>query len=254
MTLPGKDIQYVLDHQVGVITLNRPESRNAITTEMWKALPAVIDNLQEFGARVLIITGSGDAFASGADLNELSKLETHEHAAEFWTAIEECLTRVEHSVLPTIAMINGACIGGGCLLATACDLRYAASSANFAIPVARLGIILDDQSIGRLVTLVGAAVAKEMIFTGRSLTAEEAERRGLVNQVFPDENLATEVQKIGAAIVLNETVALFEAKRAVQRFRAKKAATAKHRKLIIDSYLSTELRNRVGRILKELQD
>jgi enoyl-CoA hydratase len=254
MTLPGKDIQYVLDHHVGVITLNRPEKRNAITTEMWKALPAVMDDLQELGARVLIITGSGDAFAAGADLIEISKLDTHEHAAKFWSAMEECLTRVEQSVLPTIAMINGACIGGGCLLATACDLRYAASSASFAIPVARLGIILDDHSIDRLVSLVGGAAAKEMIFTARSFTADEAERRGLVNQVFTDENLAVAVQKIGASIVLNETVALFQAKRAVQRYSVKKCSTAKHRKLVIDSYLGTELRRRVGMVLQDLQD
>jgi enoyl-CoA hydratase len=253
MIMKNKHIQYVVDDQVGVVTLNRPESRNAITTEMWIALPAVLKTLQSDGARVIVITGSGEAFAAGADLDELNQLQTYEQAAAFWLAIETCLNSIWQFNLPVIAMINGACVGGGCLLATACDLRYAASSASFAIPVARLGIILDDDSIMRLTGIVGDAFARELLFTGMTVNSVEAARRGLINAVYDDLLLEPEVMRTAHAVVRNESSAVAETKRAFGRIRLNLKPDDKQRDLIINSYLSSELRERVGAVLQALR-
>ena len=253
MIMNNKHIQYVVDDQVGVVTLNRPESRNAITTEMWIALPPVLKTLQNAGARVIVITGSGEAFASGADLDELNQLQTYEQAAEFWQAIEQCLNSIWQFDLPVIAMINGACVGGGCLLATACDLRYAASSASFAVPVARLGIILDDDSIMRLFGIAGDAFARELLFTGMTVSSVEASRRGLINAVYDDLLLEPEVLRTAHAIARNESCAVVETKRAFARIRRNQKPDEKQRDLIIKSYLSSELRERVGAVLQALR-
>ncbi len=253
MTIPSKHLRFAVDQQVGVVTLNRPEARNAITTEMWKALPTVLDTLENSGARVVVITGNGDAFAAGADLVELNDLSNHEEAAAFWTAIEECLNYIWQCDLPVIAMINGACIGGGCLLATSCDLRYAATTATFAIPVARLGIILDDNSLRRLRVIVGEAFAKEMLFTGRTLGAIEAVQRGLVSAAYDASLLEHEVMRTAQSIVHNDSAAVADVKRALHRIRFSQPADDNRRQTIIDSYLSSELRKRVGGVLNALQ-
>ena len=159
-------IRYELKELVGLVFIDRPEFRNALSTAMWRALPVVLDSLKTSGARAIVLGGAGGAFASGADLTELKELRTSEQANEFWSAIEDCLNFVSNFSLPVVAMIDGACVGGGCLLASACDLRYASERATFAVPVARLGIILDDASIARLVSILGDSFTRQMLFYG----------------------------------------------------------------------------------------
>lgn len=253
--MQDKQIQYAVDQLTGVVTLNRPDSRNAITTQMWKSLPRVLETLQNSGARVIVVTGSGDAFASGADLTELNQLHDYEQAKEFWTAIENCLNYIWHFELPVIAMVNGACVGGGCLLATACDLRYASRSAVFGMPVARLGIVLDDESIARLVAIVGDSYARHMLFTGTTIDSREAERCGLINKVFENGQLQSEVMRLAASIISNEAASVTEAKRSLSRIRHNiHKSSKKQRDLIIESYLSPELRLRVEKVLRHLQE
>jgi len=246
-------IQYAIEQLTGVVTLNRPETKNAITTEMWKALPAVLQALKNSGARVIVLTGTGKVFASGADLSELSALQGSEEAKEFWTAIEECLKKIWRFDLPVIAMINGACVGGGCLLATACDLRYAARCATFSIPVARLGIVLDDESIKRLVSIVGDSFARQLLFSAMSVDSDEAERCGLVNKTFADCQLKGEVMRIADSISSNDGSSVSAAKRSLTRIREAVSINADDETAaIIESYLNPQLRARVKGVLRNL--
>jgi enoyl-CoA hydratase/carnithine racemase len=212
-------IQYCLSDSIGTVTLSRPEAKNAITRAMWKALPSVLANLQESGARVIILTGGGNVFSAGADLVELSQLNSYEEAESFWLAIRDCLRALEQFDLPLIAMINGACMGGGCLLANACDLRYASRSAKFAIPTARLGIILDDDSIMRLASIVGESYARQILLTGLTISSKEANHTGLVNGLFEDAQLNEEVMRIANLISSNNVASLSEVKKSFSRLQ-----------------------------------
>ncbi len=184
-----------LSGSAGYLIINRSESQNAMTKAMWDAIVPSLEELKNWGARVIVIKGSGSAFCAGADLNELSQIEGEEAASEQWNSIKYALDELKAFALPTVAMINGACMGGGCLLAMACDLRYAAKPARFSIPIARLGIVLDDSNILRLISLVGPAVASEMLYTGVSISSAEAEMVGLINRALRPGRLATVHQR-----------------------------------------------------------
>jgi enoyl-CoA hydratase/carnithine racemase len=249
-----------LEENIGVITLNRPESHNAITTEMWQKLPGVLDRLKGRGARVIVLTGQGDSFASGADLHELQKLHDFDSAMEFWLAIEDCLNAVWRFELPVLAMIQGPCFGGGCLLASACDLRYASKGATFGIPVARLGIILDDASIARLVALVGSAFAKQMLYTASTIHSDEALRRGLIDDLFDSGSLRAQVLRIAQSIAQNEAVSLGEAKKAIGRaqFGALHSSDSAIlgrdlRQQIVERYMSPAFHKRVEQAISSLE-
>jgi enoyl-CoA hydratase/carnithine racemase len=247
-------IRYELKEFVGLVFIDRPEFRNALSTEMWRALPVVLDTLRNSGARAIVLGGAGGAFASGADLTELKELHTSDQANRFWSAIEDCLNYISDFSLPVVAMIDGACVGGGCLLASACDLRYASERATFAVPVARLGIILDDASIARLVSIVGDSFTRQMLFTGWTVSAAEAIEHQLIDGLFESENLLAKVLNVTASIVKNDPTAVSQIKLSMQRLRQTGCVNnPEQRQLIIDSYLSPELRKRVGGVLNQLQ-
>jgi enoyl-CoA hydratase len=169
---------------VAIVTIDRQEALNALDVT---TLTELRDRLRELanddGARVLILTGAGEkAFVAGADIKYMSRLEVDQ--AKQWGALGHEVGRLlETMPKPTIAAINGFALGGGCELAIACDIRYAASSAKLGQPEVNLGIIPGWGGTQRLARLCGLGVAKELIFTGRSVAAEEALRIGLVNGV-----------------------------------------------------------------------
>jgi enoyl-CoA hydratase/carnithine racemase/uncharacterized membrane protein (UPF0127 family) len=242
-----------IDDSIAIVTLNRPEAKNAISTDMWRALPTVLVQQQKAGARAVIITGSGDAFAAGADLEELSEIKTREHAREFWVAIEHCLSEVDCFGLPTIAMINGACVGGGCLLAMSCDLRFAAERATFGVPVAKLGIVIDDNCVQRLISLVGDATARWLLFSGMQIDGAEAQRLGLVNKVFADDQLFSGVRQIASQIVHNDQHSLLELKASLTRIRQGNQKTrVQQRRSIVESYLRSDLQDRIAEVKKRI--
>lgn len=146
--MPDAD-ELLLDVQdsVGRLILNRPNVHNAISRQMWEAMPAKLEALKQRGAKVVVVSGQGNSFAAGADFKELAQIKDYSHARENWYAIANCLNAVAQFSLPTIASIHGNCMGGGLLLALACDLRFASESASFALPVAKLGIVLDDENL-----------------------------------------------------------------------------------------------------------
>jgi enoyl-CoA hydratase len=203
----------LLEHRdrVAVITLNAPERRNAIDHEMVRSLHANLDALQDDDQLVaVVLTGSGEkAFAAGADIAQLEQRT----AKDALTAINSTLfKRIEDFPVPIIAAIRGWCLGGGCELAMACDLRVAGRSARLGQPEVSLGIIPAAGGTYRLPRLVGLGRARELIYTGRILDAEEAERIGLVNRVVADENVLDEALKLASEIAHNGPTAVRLAK------------------------------------------
>ena len=187
------------------ILFNRPEVMNAITSRMWEELPQVVKDLAARpSVHVLIFRGvGGEAFAAGADISELSAFADLKKAKVYYRLLEEALEAIASCPLPTIAMIDGYALGGGFEVALACDIRVASTRSRLGIPAAKLGAAVDLQSLVRLMSLVGPAHAKELLFTGRPVEAKRAFEIGLLNHVVPPKALERVVLEITEAIARN---------------------------------------------------
>ena len=247
------------DGAIALITLNRPARHNALTFSMWQQVAA---SVREFGARretrVILIRGAGErAFASGADLHEMaSHRETPEGAAAYHSAVEDAFAALATVEQPVIAMIHGYCIGGGCELAVACDLRIADEHARFGIPAAKLGIVLGIDELRRLANLVGVAGAKEILFTGRQFDATEALRMGLINRVVPAEDLYSSVLEEARQIIANVPTAVGAAKTlldAIGREMAPDEIDALQREFVERAGTSGESQERIGAFVNRRQ-
>jgi enoyl-CoA hydratase len=185
---------------VGLVTLSRPEVRNAIDQQMIDELGALLDEVEAAGdVRALVLTGAGDqAFAAGADIAELLERGAEDALRRINAAL---FRRIEEQPVPVVAAINGYALGGGCELAMACDVRVAADTAKLGQPEVGLGIVPGAGALQRLPRLVGLGKAKELILTGAVVDAHEAERIGLVNRVVPAAELP------GAALELAGRIA-----------------------------------------------
>ena len=182
-----------VDGAVATLLLDRPDKRNAINLEMWAALPGLVTTVESDPAvRALVITSATPGlFSAGADIAEFPALRSSVEAGRHYSAtIRAGQVAVAGSVLPVIAAISGPCLGGGCGLALACDLRIADASARLGSPAARLGVIYSLPSTKRLMDVVGAPWAKQLLLTGDPVDAATALRIGLVNEVTPPEELA----------------------------------------------------------------
>ncbi len=199
------------------IIFNRPHVRNAISSRMWADLPKVIRRLQgRKTVRAIVLNGAGGkAFASGADISELPRFTDPRTARAFETLVVRALDSLVRCRLPVIAMIQGYAMGGGCHIAAACDLRIAGESAQLGIPAAKLGAAVNPGVAARLVSLVGPAVAKEILFSGQPLDARRALQVGLVNHVVPDAELARFTLSLVRQISGNAPLTIRNAKQAV---------------------------------------
>jgi enoyl-CoA hydratase/carnithine racemase len=208
------------DGAVGRITFNSPERRNAISYEMWQGIPVILD---DFGAdgdiRVVVLSGAGGkAFSAGADVSQFeSKRSSKDATTEYNDAVLAATDRLKQFDKPTIACIEGYCLGGGLGVALACDLRIAGDDARFAIPAARLGLGYRYNSIRTLVDLVGPAFAREILLVARQFTADEALAMGLVNRVLPRSQLIDYVQDYARRIAENAPLTLHAVKKIVDQ-------------------------------------
>src|ERR1051325_5212270 len=172
---------------IATLIINRPESRNAVNAEVWRALADEAKALtQDQEVRVLVIRGAGDkAFIAGADVAEFPSIRANAAlTAEYDRLANAALQALIEAPQPVIAMINGVCFGGGVLLALTCDLRFACQAARFAIPAGRLGLAYPfEMGVKRLVKTVGPAHAADILFSGRLLDSQEAWQMGLLNRV-----------------------------------------------------------------------
>jgi len=199
------------------IIFNRPHVRNAISSRMWADLPKAMRRLQRRkNIRAIVLSGAGSkAFASGADISELPRFTDPKTARAFETLVVRALDSLVRCPIPVIAMIQGYAMGGGCHIAAACDLRVAGESAQLGIPAAKLGAAVNPGAAARLVSLVGPAVAKEILFSGQPLDAQRALQVGLVNHVVPDAELAGFTLSLVRQISANAPLTIRNAKQAV---------------------------------------
>lgn len=211
----GGQIRAERDGAIGFLIFDHPERRNAISVEMWEAIPQAVEQLAaDPQVRLIVLRGAGEeAFVSGADISEFETRRTGERAREYDELNARAYAAIAGAALPVLAMIHGFCVGGGVGIALQADLRYAAADARFAVPAARLGLGYSAGGVESLVRLVGPAATKELLFTARRFSADEALRMGLVNGVWPVQELEGAVRQTAQRIAANAPLTLRSVKK-----------------------------------------
>jgi len=242
-------IETIADHltleqadRVAVITVNRPEARNAMTFAMYEGLHDLCERLDaDASVRAIILRGSGDkAFVSGTDIRQFQAFKTKEDALGYEARITRVLSRIHAMTKPTIAMIQGDAVGGGMFMSLACDLRLTAEHARFGAPVARtLGNFAAPFSLGLLAATVGPIRAREIVLTARLVDAVEAKAIGLVDQVHPAAELPARVKELAGRIAELAPLTLAATKEAVRRMLAANSPGSLE-DLLLSCYLSDD--------------
>jgi enoyl-CoA hydratase/carnithine racemase len=199
------------DDGIGLVTFNQPEKRNAMSLEMWQGLGEILDEFREDNSvRVVILTGAGNkAFVSGADISQFEKRRANADAQEEYARLTSGgRARLANFPKPSIAAIQGFCLGGGLAIAMHTDLRIASANSQFGIPAARLGIAYAFDGLRTLVQLVGPAHARMILYTGSRIGAEEAARIGLINKIVPEESLTDAVLELARTIAGNAPLSI----------------------------------------------
>jgi enoyl-CoA hydratase len=199
------------------VVVNRPEQRNAFLRAMWMDLSDIFRELEgDHEIRVVLITGAGDkSFVSGADISEMTGNFSRLVNSETVNSVASAMRAIENIEKVVIAMINGYAIGGGCEIAMSCDLRVASNRAQLGIPSAKIGICLSFENIKRLVDLIGPAKAKDMLFTGRLISSQEALSIGLVDYVVPHQDLESFTVDLADTIAQNAPLSVLGAKKTI---------------------------------------
>jgi len=201
---------------IATITLNRPERRNALNTTMLEALHQRFDELErDARVRVVVIRGSGTAFCSGRDLEEMSRRQRN--ALEPEADVISVFQQIEASSRPTIAMVHGAAYAGGCELALHCDFRVAADVARFAMPLARLGLVVPFPLGQKLVEIIGPAFTRQILLTGQPVDAKRAYEIGMVHAVVPPAEVERATYELARTIAGNAPLSLAGMKAAIRR-------------------------------------
>lgn len=203
------------------IVLDRPGKRNAMSLSMWRAVPTAIAEVSNRrDVEAILIEGAGEAFSAGADISELEEMVANRQAGVCAIdAISAAEGAIAASSKPTIALIKGACVGGGLELAMACDLRFATTGSSFMAPPARLGIAYSVASTRRLVALVGESRAAEMLFSPREMSAAEALAAGLVNAVYEQDQFAEATAKFLHGMLKHSLFSIMSAKQIIRAVR-----------------------------------
>lgn len=205
------------DDGVAVLTVDRQDKLNSLNPQVVEELGEALLDLEADQPRVTIVTGAGErAFVAGADITVMNQMTALE-AKRFSELAHAATSLLDKSPVPTIAAVNGFALGGGCELALACDIRIASENALFGFPEVTLGILPGMGGTQRLPRLVGPGVAKELIFSGRRIKAEEARMLNLVNRVVPEGEALNEARELASQIAKNGPVAVRHAKAAANK-------------------------------------
>ena len=208
-------ITYEVEGQIGIITINRPKALNALNSAVLDELDKTLDAVDQEAIRCLILTGAGEkSFVAGADIGEMSTLTKAEGEA-FGKKGNDVFRKLETFPIPVIAAVNGFALGGGCEISMSCDIRICSENAVFGQPEVGLGNTPGFGGTQRLARIVGTGKAKEMIYGARNIKAEEAYRIGLVNNVYPAEELMPAAKKLASTIARNAPIAVRNCKRAI---------------------------------------
>jgi enoyl-CoA hydratase len=250
----SQELLYEVEDGVGRITFNRPEARNALTFRMYERLAEIMQEAErDAGLKALILTGAGEqAFAAGTDISEFKSFSRAEDALNYEARMDRVLDTLERSRVPTIAAIAGACTGGGAAIAICCDIRIGASSARFGMPIGRtLGNCLSMSNYARLVSLLGSARVKDIIFTARLVGAGEAHAAGLLSEVLPDHAaLLSRANELAGTVASQAPLTLRATKEALRRIREKMTPQEDH-DLILMCYMSRDFREGMDAFLNK---
>ncbi len=205
------------EEEIVQITINRQDKLNAMNLDVMNEFISLLDDLEKDSSKVIIITGDGPkAFSAGADIEYMSSIGPTE-AEKYALRGHEVLNKIEKLEKPVIAAVNGYALGGGCELALACDIRFASPNAQLGQPEVTLGICPGWGGTQRLLRIIGPSRAKDLIFSGRKINAEEAFSMGLINKIIPSENLLSETRTYAKTISKNSNFAIGVSKLLVNR-------------------------------------
>jgi enoyl-CoA hydratase len=253
-TVATDDLLYEVRDGVGRITFNRPQARNALTFAMYERLAEICEAANtDRSLKVLILTGAGDkAFAAGTDINQFRAFKTPQDAIEYESRMDRVLGTLESCRVPTIAAITGACTGGGAGIAACCDIRIGTETTRMGFPIARtLGNCLSMSNISRLVSLVGPARTKDLIFKARLVEAPEALALGLLNEVVPDvATLQRRADETAKLVASHAPITLEVTKEAVRRIR-RTLTRDEGEDLILRAYMSEDFREGMDAFLNK---
>lgn len=208
-------ILYEVDGAVATITINRPKALNALNSQVLDELGATLDAIDLDTVRCVILTGAGDkSFVAGADIGEMSTLTKAEGEA-FGKKGNDVFRKLETLPIPVIAAVNGFALGGGCEISMSCDIRICSDNAMFGQPEVGLGITPGFGGTQRLARCVSVGLAKQLIYTARNIKADEALRIGLVNAIYPQDELMAAAKKMASTIAANAPIAVRNCKKAI---------------------------------------
>jgi len=215
ITHQSEFIKYEEEGQIAILTINRPKALNALNSQVLDELDKTLDSIDKEKIRALIVTGAGEkSFVAGADIAEMSTL-TKKQGEEFSKKGNDVFRKLETLPIPVIAAVNGFALGGGCEISMSCDIRICSDNAIFGQPEVGLGITPGFGGTQRLARLVGMGMAKQMIFTAQNIKAQEALRIGLVNAIYPQNELLAEAKKLALSIAKNGPNAIKNSKKAI---------------------------------------
>ena len=214
-TLETEFIKYEEEGQISILTINRPKALNALNSQVLEELDKTLEQIDTSKIRALIVTGAGEkSFVAGADISEMSTL-TKKQGVDFSKKGNDIFRKIETFPIPVIAAVNGFALGGGCEISMSCDIRICSDNAIFGQPEVGLGITPGFGGTQRLARLIGMGMAKQMIYTGQNIKAEEALRIGLVNAIYPQNELLNEAKKLALTIANNGPNAIKNCKKAI---------------------------------------
>ena len=228
---------------VAQLVLNQPARRNALTEAMWRAVPTLLDEAAQNNAiKVLIVRGAGGTFAAGADISEFETVyATADRATGYSQAIARALDGLAAFPKPTLALVEGACIGGGCAIALACDLRFAAKGSKFGITPAKLGLLYPLNDTKRLIDAVGVAAAKDLLFAARHVEAEDALGMGLIDRLLDADALDDAAQTFIAQLVANSASSNRLMKQIIARIQAGQSSEDEQsRQMFLEAFQSED--------------
>jgi enoyl-CoA hydratase/carnithine racemase len=218
--MSSSSIEWDIEEPVGIVTINRPAARNALTWAMYDALVAACDAAEADGrVRVLIIRGAGGVFAAGTDIAQFAGFDG-EAGVAYEKRLDAVIDRIERLPLITIAVVDGVAAGGGCAIAMACDLRICSDRAQFGVPVARtLGNCLSISNTARMVDLLGAALTRDLLLSARLISAEDALAAGFVRSVVPADVLPEEAGRVARELARRAPSTVLATKQTLLRLR-----------------------------------
>lgn len=250
--MPSSNVTWDIHNSVATVSLNRPEARNALTWDMYDALVEACDKAEASrDVRVLIIRGSGGAFAAGTDIQQFKDFADGRAGIEYERRLDAVIDRIERVQIATIAEVDGVAAGGGCAIAMACDLRICSDRARFGVPISRtLGNCLSMANTARMVDLLGPALTRDLLLTGRLVDAKEALVAGLATTVVDVESLQQETAKVAAELSARARSTIVATKAMMIRLRDHRRPPAGIADDIIsDCYGSVEFREGVRAFL-----